>query len=354
LWSKWSRRRFLNKTKSPLNRREKDEALCRIPDGKGGSMKSATLMLLVLMTSPLGRLAQVDSLDEKGGARKSTLKANPPSLGFGDVELGQRVKKLIALTNAGTSSVTISEEKLTGAGFAVTGLSSPLTLKAGQSFTFTMEFVPHETGTASGDMIFAGPKVSALAIPLRGTGTEPVGHLSDVPAKMDFGNVNVGHSSTREGTLSATDGSVTIRSVTSSSSEFVVSGLRCPVTIAPGHSVPYSVRFTPQQSGTALATLSFASNASDSRVSESLTGNAEPPHVTLSWNASTSPVVGYNVYRSGLSGGPYARINSRVNRITKYTDTFVRAGQTYYYVVVAINSRGKESRYSNQARAVIP
>ena len=286
----------------------------------------------------------------------TALKANPSSLTFGDVQVGNSLKLPMVLTNTGRSSITISEEKIPSTQFSLVGLSSPLTLEAGQSFTFSIEFAPKTTKTVSGDLTFVDHKSGAVAIMLRGTGSS-VGQLGDAPAAMNFGNVTVGQSATRSGTLTATDGSVTVHSVASSSPEFVVSGISFPVTIAAGSSVHYTVNFTPQQSGAASASLSFASSASDSQVAESLAGSgvkAENQYVALSWNASRSQVSGYNVYRSDRSGGPYAKINSAVNKATAYTDTSVTPGQTYYYVIVAVNSSGQQSTYSNQAQAAVP
>jgi hypothetical protein len=78
--------------------------------------------------------------------------------------------------------------------------------------------------------------------------------------------------------------------------------------------------------------------------------------VTLTWVASTSPnVAGYNVYRVTTSGGPYTtRVNSTLVPRTTYADTLVQAGQTYYYVVTAVDTSGNESGYSNQTTAAIP
>jgi fibronectin type 3 domain-containing protein len=75
--------------------------------------------------------------------------------------------------------------------------------------------------------------------------------------------------------------------------------------------------------------------------------------VALSWKASTSKVAAYNVYRGAQSGGPYATIAS-ANALTGYTDVSVQAGQTYYYVVTAVDATGTESAYSNQVQAAIP
>jgi hypothetical protein len=76
--------------------------------------------------------------------------------------------------------------------------------------------------------------------------------------------------------------------------------------------------------------------------------------VTLNWTASVSSgVVGYNVYRSTVSGGSYSKINGTPVAATTYADTTVQTGQTYYYVARAVGSTGLESVNSNQATAVV-
>jgi len=76
--------------------------------------------------------------------------------------------------------------------------------------------------------------------------------------------------------------------------------------------------------------------------------------VALSWNASTSTVPGYNIYRNTLSGGTYVRINSSPVVGLNYTDSTVQSGTTYYYVTTAVDSTGVESVNSNQVSAAIP
>jgi hypothetical protein len=160
------------------------------------------------------------------------------------------------------------------------------------------------------------------------------------------------------GTLSATGNPVNLWFVTTTNPEFKVSGISLPLTIPAGHSVPFTVTFAPQSTGTATSTLAFRSNASNSPADESVTGNgavAAQHSVTLSWAASgTTGVVGYNVYRSTVSGGPYGRITPAPDGSRSYTDTAVSAGQSYFYVVTAVEGNGTESTYSNQAMAAIP
>jgi hypothetical protein len=189
---------------------------------------------------------------------------------------------------------------------------------------------------------------------LSGTGTTS-GQLSLSPTSASFGNVTVGSTASQSGKLTAGGASVTIASASSSSSEFTVTGISLPKTLAAGQSLSYSVAFTPRASGTASATLSFASNASNATESLTGTGVSVVQHtVSLNWSPSTSQVNGYNVYRGSTAGGPYAKLNSTPDPNTAYSDGTVASAHTYYYVTTAVNSSGQESSYSNQVRVSIP
>jgi hypothetical protein len=173
---------------------------------------------------------------------------------------------------------------------------------------------------------------------------------------MNFGDVNVGVTGTQPITMSASGASVTVSSDASSNSQFVLDAASLPFTIPAGQSKSYNVSFTPTGSGTVSGSLSFTSNASNSKTLESLTGigTVQPYSVNLSWNASTG-VAGYNVYRSTSSNGTYAKINARLDANTAYTDSSVVSGQTYYYEASAVNSSGQESvRSTPPVQASIP
>jgi fibronectin type 3 domain-containing protein len=47
-------------------------------------------------------------------------------------------------------------------------------------------------------------------------------------------------------------------------------------------------------------------------------------------------------------------LNSKLDADTYYTDATVAGDTTYYYATTAVNSSGKESSYSNQAKVVVP
>jgi len=100
------------------------------------------------------------------------------------------------------------------------------------------------------------------------------------------------------------------------------------------------------------ATIGLIACNSRSRISSSVTST--PHTATLSWNPSTSAVMGYYVYRGSKSGGPYAKVNLSPVTGTTYTDNAVQSGQTYFYVVTAVDSYSVESALSNEISAIIP
>lgn len=284
------------------------------------------------------------------------LTANPPSLAFGSVQVGGSVTLMDSLTNTGGTSETISLATVTGAGFSITGLNLPLTLNAGASVTFSVVFAPQTSGSASGS-ITVGSNASnpTLTVSLSGTGTAP-GQLTLTPTALAFGSVTVGSNLSQASSLSASGASVTVSSAGLSSVEFTLTGISFPLTIGAGQSVSFTLTFAPQTSGLASGTLSFASNASNAPT-ETLSGTGVAPtqhSVSLSWTDSGSAIVGYNVYRGSVSGGPYTMITSALDSTAAYSDTSVLAGQTYYYVTTAVDGSGMESAYSNEAQAVIP
>ena len=324
------------------------------------------LVKSVLMTIPrartrsrllFGALAVCVLLTCSPAFAGGSLAAAPRSLSFGSVQVGSSANQYETITNKSPGSLTISKLNISGSGFTVTGLALPMTLTSGQSVTVTIAFAPQTSGSITGNFsVSSKSSHSSVSVGLSGTGTA-AGQLNVSPAALNFGNVNVGKTAALTSSLSASGGSVTISSVTSSSSEFVLSGFSLPLTIAAGQTVPFTVSFDPQTSGAVSAKLSFITTPM-SAATESLTGSGvattNQHSVSLTWTDGSSGISGYNVYRSSVSGGPYTKINSALDPTTAYTDSAVSAGQTYFYVTTAVNTSGVESKYSNQVLALVP
>jgi hypothetical protein len=183
------------------------------------------------------------------------------------------------------------------------------------------------------------------------------GQLSVTPSTMNFGNVAVGSHAAQTGTLTAGSSDITVTTAAWNGQGYSLSGITFPVTVPATQSAQFTVTFAPQADGSAPGSIAFDSNATNSPTTATMsgTGTQQSQHsVALSWNPSTSAVIGYNVYRGTTSGGPYTRLNPSVEANTAYTDSAVESGLTYYYVTTAVDSSNMESTYSNQATSVIP
>lgn len=292
-------------------------------------------------------------------AHAQQLQCDPCRHAFGKVQIGESSSYSIQLTNAGNSLLRITALSVDGAAFSVAKLPLPVKLRPGASVQMPVTFAPTAQGWTRGSVILtSNDPHSPLYIFLFGHGVSQSGiELGINPASLNFGNVNVGSNATLQATLSASNGSVTISSDGSTSSEFAITGLSLPVTLESGQSLPVTIQFTPNASGGASGQVGFTSNAENSPTVEQVagTGVSQSSHnVYLSWQSGGGNPVGYNIYRSTTQGGPYQMINSALDSSTNYTDYTVVAGDTYYYATTEVNSQGEESGYSNVAKAVIP
>jgi hypothetical protein len=283
------------------------------------------------------------------------LGASPTSLNFGSVNVGSTGKLSETITNTGGSSVSVNQVGVTGTGFSVSGIATPLTLNAGQSTTFTVSFAPGAGGSSSGNLTVTSTASNpSLTVPVSGTGvTAAVGQLSVSPGTLALGNATVGSSSTANGTVTASGASVTVTGASTNNSVFTIGGFSLPHTIPAGQSASFTITFSPTVAGSAGATLTFTSNAQPTTTTESLTGTgvAVATHsVALSWSASTSSnISGYNVYRATYSSscGSFSKINSLLDTGTLYTDSSVKNGSSYCYATTAVDTSNVESGYSN-------
>jgi len=293
------------------------------------------------------------------GASAQQLQCNPCSHGYGQVQIGTSKQYSFQLTNTGSRTLHILSKSRSGRAFSFGNFPLPVALRPGRSTQLPVIFKPVVVGKTTGTItLLSDARNPKLIMNVWGTGVAVNGATLGVsPSSLNFGSVTVGTSANLRLTLSASNGAVTISSAKVNSSEFALSGLALPVTIAAGQSVTAKVVFTPSVSGTASANLTLTSDATNSPTTVPLTGvgvAAGAHSADLTWDASKDVVIGYNVYRGGTNGGPYSQINAILDSSTNYTDSAVNAGKTYYYVVTAVNAANQESAFSNQVKVIIP
>jgi len=109
----------------------------------------------VALTSNAPNSPMSISLSGSGVAASALLTANPTSVNFGNIQVGNTGTQNVTLTNTGNATVTISQVTVSGSGFAATGVTATQTLTVGQSLTMTVTFTPNTTGNASGTVSIA-------------------------------------------------------------------------------------------------------------------------------------------------------------------------------------------------------
>jgi len=151
--------------------------------------------------------------------------------------------------------------------------------------------------------------------------------------------------------------------------DFSIATTTCGTTLAAGSSCQIMIAYTPSaypSGGTSLASLTFTdnnNNVANSTQTVSLTGSAAHD-IVLSWTASPTAGVTYNVYRGTSSGNentatPLTCITTTLNTASTPScadaDPTLVSGTPYFYVVTAVVSNGSaktQSANSNEASAV--
>jgi Abnormal spindle-like microcephaly-assoc'd, ASPM-SPD-2-Hydin/Protein of unknown function (DUF1573) len=315
---------------------------------------------LLILAVGCGSASSVSAPSGPGSSsRQPELLASVSSVSFGSVLIGSSTTQSITLTSSGTTTVNLSQASVSGSGFTMSGIATPMKLTAGQTATLTVKFTPEQAGNVTGGISLVSDAMnSPTLISLSGSGTAATVQLSVTPTSLNFGNVAVGATGIQTTTLTNTgNSSVDIAQITVSGGGFSTTGTMPPSTLTGGQTATLSIAFSPTGASNFTGTVSVGSNATNSPATISLTGTGvQATHwATLTWVASnSSQVTGYNAYRATESGGSYTKVNTSLITATTYTDYGAQSGQTYYYVVTAVNSSNLESVYSTPASTTIP
>ena len=185
---------------------------------------------------------------------------------------------------------------------------------------------------------------------------DPNPRLALSPTSLDFGQVAVDVASTENVTLKNIGGTALLVSSAAITGEgFTMDETLLPVNLSPSETVLLKVTFTPSVLGTSTGNITFTSDATNSPTLLPLAGEAfQARTVGLAWDPSPSEVIGYYIYRSTSSGGPYTRVNLSIVAETSFLDNTAFTGTSYFYVVTAVSAGDVESVFSNEAAAPTP
>ncbi len=201
----------------------------------------------------------------------STPNATPNPLDFGNVPIGGSEVLPLKLTNLGAlplelASVTIVQGNDAGPAqftFApLTNTREPFgsTVAPGDDATVNLQFQPNLAGEQTATLVIDSNSnaIPVLNVVLKGNGISV--SIVVQPTSLDFGNVQVGTSSTLSVTLtnkgSSTSDPITVSPVTGTqAADFGWTGT--PIALAPNQSFSLQVTFTPTQQGQASALIPY-------------------------------------------------------------------------------------------------
>ena len=265
---------------------------------------------------------------QAGSLSSANVTANPTTLAFGSqVQNTMSASQPVAITNVGTSTVTISSI-VASTNFGETN-NCPQTLVGGNtegsSCVVNVTFTPTATGALTGTVTVtytnAGSETpQTTTITLTGTGTAGAGTVTVTPSSLTFGSQAL---TTTSAAMSVTvmnnsAAAVNFAGFTTSgpdAEDFSVplpntsSGCSPTGTLAVGASCTINVLFTPQAAGTRTATLLIADNATGSPQTVALSGTGVTSSVIISiapGGSSTATTVsgGTAYYGLTITGAP--------------------------------------------------
>ena len=215
------------------------------------------------------------------GSGSAPVTFSPTSLSFGNVVVSTSSTRTITLTNRLNTTLTVSN-------VAVSGVSGPFAVAsntcgavaAGASCTVGITFSPTAAASATGTLTFTDNAVSnPQTVSLTGTGIAPV-TLS--VTSLSFSTTVAGNTSVAK-TVTLTNNQGTALGISSigTTGPFAVASNTCGTSVLAGKSCTVGVTFSPTAVGSAMGTLTFNHNATNSPQMVSLSGTGSAP-VTLS------------------------------------------------------------------------
>ena len=214
----------------------------------------------ILLTGLLAGCAGLTSGVKK--TIQAAFQVNPGSVSFGKVNVGKQATQTIAVTNTGNTSLSITQVSFSNPQFSLSGAALPMALGTGQSANMTVALTPTSAGAVAGTLTAQGNNGSSpVTVNLSATAVNPAPQISLSASSLQLGTVTIG--STRNSTLTISNlgtADLNVSLISLAGTEFAVSGITTPKTIAAGTSATATLAFQPTTAGAASGTLTITSN----------------------------------------------------------------------------------------------
>ena len=184
----------------------------------------------------------------------------PTALNFGSVNVGQSSDKKLQIHNDGNAVLHVSSITSTSSMFVVLNSFS---VPPGGMVEVTVRFAPTTGGAKTGTITIASddPDEPTKSLSVQGIGIQTVPDIRITPTILNFGNVDVGQSSSKKFQI-YNDGNAVLQvsSIASDDGQFTILH---KFDVPPGEMVEITVKFTPTSGGTKTGNITVTSDDPD-------------------------------------------------------------------------------------------
>src|SRR5216683_852180 len=156
----------------------------RIDRGSLLVLNLVALAAAVVASGCTGAVSSVPASPAPSTPAAAQLSVSPSSVSL-SATVGVMGSQSVTASNTGKANLTVSQVQISGTGFALSGLSAPLSLSPGQSQNFAVTFDATATGTVSGMLtLTTSASTSPVVVPLQATtaaATSPVTSVTVSP-----------------------------------------------------------------------------------------------------------------------------------------------------------------------------
>jgi hypothetical protein len=212
------------------------------------------------------------------GMQLTTAIVSPDSLTFGEQTYGTTSSaQTVTLTNTGGIALELTAFAINGDFREIDDCTSR-TLNAGASCAIHVTFTPTQTGSRIGTLKISGNVAGGqLSVDLDGTGTSAGTVISLAPSAIDFGQIEVGKTSTALQITAENSGSVAMPVASVNvTAPFVLASNGCGTSLAANSDCQLTVEFAPKQSGPASGALTLSDSAGSQTVALTGRGAVSP------------------------------------------------------------------------------
>ena len=315
-----------------------------------GSTSGTASGTLTAMTSH-GQTSSRVKLNGSAARAAAQLALSTTSLNFGSVLVNGHSTQAVTIQNSGQSDMQISQVAVTGAGFSVSGVATPVTLPAGQSMALQATFAPTTAGAAAGAITVTSDATNPTSnVALSGSGVAGTYTMSLAPASVSFSNVNVGSSATQNIQLSNTgNSSVTVTQVAASGSGVSVSGVATPFTLLPLQNAVLTVKYAPTTSGATAGSI-IVTNSDGVNATDAVTGAGVQAGISVTpGSASFGSVVTGNTSSQTIQIKNSGNANLTISQAVATGAGFSVSGMTLPMTLTPGQSGNMTVQYAPQA-----